>query len=136
MDRTKDVLEGKPQKRGVRAVHRAKLPSGKWTQLKPPPVAALSMEEYSKPVDFTSMLGSADTSKFAGRTEKGDPVNFQTSIHRNALRKDVHRHLHRRKHAEVPAQERTGHAWGRSTQRSGSASPRPSPPQAQAAQHG
>ena len=48
LDKLKGILRGRPNKRGLKVVARAKLPSGKRIPLKPPPVSIFNHEDGSK----------------------------------------------------------------------------------------
>jgi len=81
LDKTKDILDSKPQKLSMRIVRTGKLPSGKSAKYQRAPVTIHNKEEYTDPRDFTVDLRKDDWDHFTGKDETGKVVNFKTHIH-------------------------------------------------------
>ena len=86
LDRTNDILDGPALSTALKIVRNAKLPSGKRTRLRPPPYSIFATGEYAEARDFSAELRRYP-GELAGRTETGEPVDFQTRIHRDTLRR-------------------------------------------------
>ena len=116
LDKKKDILDGKPKKRGLRIVRNATLPSGKRVPLRPAPAATIFMEdEYEDPVDFTTTLKPNDATTFLGTDKAGKPVGFNTAISNQMGKPKSQTMRYVRKVDALTAKEKTGPRWDFST---------------------
>ena len=94
-DRNKEILHGPVKSRALKIVRNAKLPSGKSVKLRPPPYSMFSQGEYVEAHDFAEDLRQYP-GEFTAKTETGDPLDFQTHIHRDVLRRASEKILSRK----------------------------------------
>eukprot|EP00968_Pinguiococcus_pyrenoidosus_P026392 scaffold7075_cov274-Pinguiococcus_pyrenoidosus.AAC.14 len=116
LPRLQDILHGEVQKKALRIVRNAKLPSGKRMPLRQPPYSIFARGEYQDPHDFTLDFRPDDPEHlYATDPSTGAKLPFVTSIHRDLLKPKSQ--TIQSKHPILPltAGERTGPKWGMST---------------------
>ena len=106
-DRKEDILHGPVMSKALRIVRNARLPSGKLVKLRPPPYSMFSQGEYTEGQDFSKELRTYP-GEFTAKTETGDPLDFQTHIHRDVLRRASEKILSRKPITTMDAAEITG----------------------------
>ena len=86
-DRTSDILKDPPKKYAFKLVRNAKLPSGRRVKMTPAPFSIFATGEFKEEERFDRTLrtygGPEDFPKDAG----GNPIDFQTRIHRDIMRR-------------------------------------------------
>ena len=85
-DRCADILRDPPQKKSLLMVRNARLPSGKVTLLRPAPFSIFATGEYNEEKRFDTTL-RIYPGELHGKTATGEPLDFQTRIHRDTMRR-------------------------------------------------
>lgn len=117
-DRAKDILHLPVRKHAFKMVRNARLPSGKRAPLRPAPVSAFSLEEFSEPEDFTASIRGNHREKWAAAaaagaadTNSGEKVDFYLRLHRDRMKHKSHKSCARLKHPPLSPSERKGPRW-------------------------
>ena len=87
-DRTSDILKDPPKKYALKLVRNAKLPSGRRVKMTPAPFSIFATGEFKEEERFDRTLRTyGGPEDFPKDPKTGDPIDFQTRIHRDIMRR-------------------------------------------------
>ena len=87
-DRTSDILKDPPKKYALKLVRNAKLPSGRRVKMTPAPFSIFATGEFKEEERFDRTLRTyGGPEDFPKDKTTGEPIDFQTRIHRDIMRR-------------------------------------------------